>query len=226
MKIFSTDKIRNISLAGQRGCGKTSLADAIAYTTGQNNRIGKVDDGSSLLDYTETEINRKTSISSKLLACDWQDTKINLLDCPGHSDFPGELLSALAVSDAVGILINAGAGVEIGTQLQWNSMAERRIARFFFVNKMELENVQWRSALESIQNAFGRAAVALQIPIGEGNGFQGLVDLLSMKAYTFDDTGKRNQTDIPDDLQDAARSEREKLIEVTAETDDTLTENS
>ena len=224
MKEFTTDRIRNICLAGQRGCGKTSLADAIAYCTGQNNRIGRVDDGTSLLDYTEGEIARKSSISSKLLACHWQNIKINLLDCPGHSDFPGELLSSLKVADNVGIIINAGAGVEIGTQLQWNSMSNYNIARFFFVNKMELENVKWQNALESIRNAFGREAAAVQIPIGEANSFKGLIDLLKMKAYTYDGDGNRAEVDIPADLQDTVQSEREKLIEVAAEADDELTE--
>jgi len=224
VKEFTTDRIRNICLAGQRGCGKTSLADAIAYCTGQNNRIGRVDDGTSLLDYTEGEIARKSSISSKLLACHWQNIKINLLDCPGHSDFPGELLSSLKVADNVGIIINAGAGVEIGTQLQWNSMSNYNIARFFFVNKMELENVKWQNALESIRNAFGREAAAVQIPIGEANSFKGLIDLLKMKAYTYDGDGNRAEVDIPADLQDTVQSEREKLIEVAAEADDELTE--
>jgi len=224
VKEFTTERIRNICLAGQRGCGKTSLADAIAYSTGQNNRIGRVDDGSSLLDYTDAEIARKTSISSKLLACQWQNNKINLLDCPGHSDFPGELLGSLKVADTVGVVIDAGAGVEVGTQLQWNAMASRNIARFFFVNKMELENAMWQTTLESIRNAFGRETVAVQIPIGEADNFKGLVDLLQMKAYTYDSNGNRTDTDIPADLQDTAQSEREKLIEAAAEADDELTE--
>lgn len=224
MKNFTTERIRNICLTGQRGCGKTSLADAIAYCTGQNNRIGRVDDETSLLDYTEGEIARKTSISSKLLACQWQKTKINLLDCPGHSDFMGELLASLKAADAVGIVINAGSGVEIGTQLQWNAMSKFDIARFFFVNKMELENVRWQTAVQSIKNAFGRQAVAVQLPIGEADSFEGLVDLLHMKAYTYDGDGNRTEFDIPADLQDAAQTERETLIEVAAEADDELLE--
>ncbi len=224
MKEFTTDKIRNICLAGQRGCGKTSLADAVAFNTGQNNRIGRVDDGSSLLDYTEAEIARKTSISSKLLACEWQKTKINLLDCPGHSDFPGELLSCLKVSDAAGIVINAGAGVEIGTQLQWKAMADFNVARFFFVNKMELENVKWKTALDSIKSVFGREVVAVQMPIGEAENFKGIVDLLQMKAFTYDEKGNSSEVEIPADLKDAVQTEREQLIEIAAEAEDSLTE--
>ena len=224
MKAYTTDKIRNICLAGQRGCGKTALADAVAFDTGINSRIGRVDDGSSLLDHTEGEIARKTSITSKLLACEWKDTKINLLDCPGHLDFVGELLSSLKVADAVGILLDATAGVEVGTQVQWRWIHESGLARFFFVNKMEKENADWKTALESVQGAFGKQAVAVQIPIGQGDAFKGVVDLLNMKAYTFDASGNRTDVEIPSDLKDRAQSARDSLIEVAAEADDELLE--
>jgi elongation factor G len=224
VKEFATEKIRNVCLAGQRGCGKTSLADAIAFATGLNNRIGRVDDGSSLLDYTESEISRKTSISLKLLASIWQDTKINLVDCPGHTDFMGELQSAIKVVDAVGILVDAVAGVEIGTQLQWRAMPETGLARFFFVNKMEKENVKWQKALDSIQSSFGKGAAAIQMPIGEAETLKGLIDLLKMKAYTFDANGKPSDIEIPAELKAEAQSLREALIEVAAEADDELLE--
>jgi len=223
VKEFTTDNIRNICLAGQRGCGKTSLADAIAYSAGVNSRIGRVDDGSSLFDYTEEELSRKSSLSSKLMACTWQDKKINLFDCPGHADFIGEFLSASHVCDAVGVVIDAGSGVEVGTQLQWKSLPEKGMARFFFVNKMEKENVKWQDALGSIQNAFGKQAVAVQLPIGEGVTFSGIIDLLHMKAYKFagDD---RSEIDIPEDLKAEAEAQRESLIEAAAESNDALME--
>ncbi|MDD3731009.1 MAG: elongation factor G [candidate division Zixibacteria bacterium] len=224
MKEYTTDKIRNICLAGQRGCGKTSLSDAVAFDTGVNNRVGRVDDGSSILDYNESEIARKTTISSKILACEYKDTKINLLDCPGHADFIGEFLSALKVVEGVGILIDATSGVEIGTQLQWNLIKSLPIAKFFFVNKMEKENVKWKNNLHSIQNAFGKNAVAVQIPIGEALEFKGIVDLLNMKAYVFDAAGSRSDTEIPANLKDEVTAARENLIEVAAETDDALLE--
>ncbi len=224
MKQYTTDKIRNICLAGQRGTGKTSLGDAIAFNTGINNRIGSVDEGTSILDFTDSEIERKTTITLKLLAVEWNGCKINLIDCPGHLDFTGELMSGARVSDAVGVLINAAAGVEVGTNLQWKAIEPFQIARFFFINKMESEGVNWKSALESIKESFGKQAVAVQLPIGEGSSFKGLVDLLHMKAYTFDNDGKRTEIDIPADLKDAAIKERENLIEVAAEADDVLLE--
>jgi elongation factor G len=222
VKDFATDNIRNLCLAGQRGCGKTSLADAVAFHTEANNRIGRVDDGSSYFDYTESELARKSTIAAKLLATTWKNNKLNLFDCPGHADFVGELISGMAVSDAVGVVLDAASGVEVGTQLQWKLMP-KRLARFFFVNKMDKENVKWRSAVDSIQNAFGKNAVPVQLPIGEAESFKGLVDLINMKAYTFDG-GRPVDTDIPADLKDEAESMHEALVEVAAESDDALME--
>ncbi len=223
MKEFATEDIRNMCLAGQRGCGKTSLADAIAFCVGANNRVGRSDDGSSYFDYTDAEISRKSSLVSKLLACSWNKKKINLLDCPGHADFIGEVISSAHVSDAACMVIDAGSGAEIGTQLQWKAMPEKGLARLFFVNKMEKENVKWQQALESVQAAFGKSAVAIQLPIGEGETFKGLIDLLHMKAYTYDGD-KKTEVDIPADLKDEADARRESLIEVAAESDDALLE--
>ncbi len=224
MKEFTTDKIRNVCLAGQRGCGKTSLADAMAFDAGINNRIGRVDEGNSLLDHTDTEISKKTTIATKLLASPWRDGKINWLDCPGHPDFVGELLSSRLVSDAAVMVINATSGVEVGTQMQWRALGDAPATRIFFVNKVEMENVTWQANLDSLTDAFGTGVVPVQLPIGEAQKFKGIIDLISNKAYTFGDDGKPNETDIPADLKDAAQSGHEKLIEVAAEGDDALME--
>ncbi|MCK4605695.1 MAG: elongation factor G [candidate division Zixibacteria bacterium] len=224
MKEYTTDKIRNLCLAGQRGCGKTSLTDAIAFCTGVNNRVGRVDDGSSMLDYTDAEIARRTSISSKLLACEWQDHKINCFDTPGHADFIGELLSCLKVADTVLMVINATSGVEIGTQLQWKTLARFDPGRFFFLNKIENDNVVWQTNLDSLTDAFGNQVGPVQLPIGVAQDFKGIVDLLQMKAYLYDADGKRTETEIPADLKEAAETQHEKLIEVAAEGDDALLE--
>lgn len=224
MKEFATEKIRNVCLAGQRGSGKTSLADTIAFVAGINNRVGRVDDGSSLFDYNEAEINRKTSLTIKILALAVQDTKINLLDSPGHTEFIGELVAGARVTDSVGMLVDAAAGVEIGTQLQWRAIPDSGVARFFFVNKMDKENAKWKACLESIQNRFGKSAAAIQIPIGEADGFKGVIDLLKMKAYSFDKDGKKTDMEIPADLKAEAQASRDNLIEAAAEADDELLE--
>ncbi len=227
MKDFSTDNIRNLCLAGQRGCGKTSLADAVAFNTKINNRIGQVDTESSFLDYTDSEIARKTSISSKLLACTWEDNKINFFDCPGHSDFIGELLSVAKVSDSVGFVISAPGGVEVGTLLQWKALKDIQISRFFFVNKMEMENVKWQNVISSIKTAFEKDStkiIALQYPIGEAASFKGMVDLISLKAYEFDADGNRKEIDIPADIKDEVEDAHKNIIDVAAEADDALME--
>jgi elongation factor G len=223
VKQYTTDKLRNICLAGQRGSGKTSVADAIAFDTGINSRIGRVDDGSSLLDYTDAEISRKTSVTSTLLACEWNGCKVNLLDCPGHPDFSGELVSCLRVADAVGFVLDATAGVEVGTSLQWRVVDGNNVSRFFFINKMEKENADWKKSVDSINQAFGKQAVAVQIPLGQADSFRGVVDLLHMKAYELEGD-KRKEIPIPDDLKGEAESARENLIEVAAESDDALLE--
>lgn len=223
MKDFSTDNIRNLCLAGQRGCGKTSLADALAFHTGANNRIGRVDDGSSFFDYNETEISRKSSISTKLLATTFKNRKLNLLDCPGHPDFVGELITSSLVSEAVCMVVDALAGVEVGTQLQWRLLREKGLGRFIFVNKMDKENVNWTKTVDSLQKAFGNRAVPVQFPIGQADSFSGVVDLVHMKAYKFDG-GKPVEMDIPGDVKGEAESYREALIEMAAESDDALME--
>jgi elongation factor G len=224
VKEFASDKIRNVCLAGSRGSGKTSLTDTLAFLVGANNRVGRVDEGSSMFDYTEAEIARKTSLSMKLLAAVHQENKINLIDCPGHIEFMGELYSAMKVCETVGIVVDALAGMEIGTRIQWRAMPNEGLARFFFINKMDRENVKWRAALESIQDVIGKHAVAIQIPMGEAESFKGVIDLLHMKAYTFDATGKRQEVDIPAEMKADAEAQREALVETAAETDDALME--
>lgn len=223
MKEFATENIRNFCLAGQRGSGKTSLADAIAFHTGANNRIGRVDDGSSFFDYTDSELSRRSSISTKLLAAAWKNRKLNLLDCPGHPDFMGELLSSLRVCEAVGIVIDAASGVEVGTQLQWKMMRPHGLARFIFVNKMDKDNVNWKQAVESVKKVFGNHATPVQVPIGQSSSFSGLVDLIQMKAFKFEG-GKPSEIEVPADLKGEAQARRESLVETAAEADDALME--
>lgn len=223
MKEYTTDKLRNVCLAGQRGSGKTSLADAIAFVAGINNRVGKVDDGSSLMDYNDGELSRKTTLSSKLLAFEWNNTKINLFDTPGHSDFVGEMVASARVTDAVCFLVDGVAGVEVGTQVQWRMIDDSNTGRFFLVNKFDRENVNWDATVDSIQSAFNHA-IPVHLPIGAAETFKGLVDLLKMKAYTFDDKGSHTEADIPADMKAEADAAREALIEAAAESNDALLE--
>jgi elongation factor G len=224
VKVFDTEQIRNVSLIGQRGCGKTSLADAVAFTAGITNRLGKVDDGTSLSDFTEEEMNRKTSIGLSILACPWKNHKINLMDLPGHPDFIGELIVGLNVSETAIVVLNANAGFEVGTEIQYKYVDKFNLSRIFFINKIEKEHVKTAGILSQLQERFGTKIVPLQIPIGEGLDFKGIVDLIKMKGITFDAKGGAIEGDIPANLKGEAEAAHQKMIEAIAEADDLLLE--
>ncbi len=224
MKVYETDRIRNIALLGQRGCGKTSLADAMAFSAGITNRLGKVDNGSSLSDFTEDEISRKTSIGLSVLVCPWKEAKINILDLPGHPDLIGEMIAGLNVSEIAIVVLNANAGMEVGTEIQYKFVEKYKTPHIFFINKADKEHVKIAETIAQLQERFGTKAIPVQLPIGEGTGYKGIVDLIAMKSYTYDANGKAIAADIPADMKDAAEEARQKLIEQVAESDDALLE--
>ncbi|MFC1913807.1 elongation factor G [Chloroflexota bacterium] len=221
MKEYGIDNIRNIVLLSHGGAGKTSAAEAILFTTKAVNRLGKVDDGSSTSDYDPDEIKRKISINLTVLPCEWQDTKINLLDAPGYADFVGEVRAALRVSEAALILVDATSGVEVGTQQVWDYCEEAKLPRLIFVNKMDRENADFAKVVADIQARFGSNCLPLQVPIGAHTSFQGVVDLLTMKGFTG---SPEKEADIPSELKAQVDSFREKLVEGVAEIDDSLIE--
>ncbi len=224
MKVYDTEQIRNIALIGQRGCGKTSLADAIAFTSGITNRLGKVDDGTSISDFTDEEINRKTSIGLSLIVCPGKNSKINVLDLPGNPDFIGELIAGLSVAETAVMVLNANAGIEVGTEIQYQYVKKSNLPRIFFINKVEKEHVKTADIVAQLQKRYGLKAIPIQIPIGEGPDFKGVIDLVKMKGFTFDDKGKATPADIPENLKAAAEEAKQKLVEDVAETDDALLE--
>lgn len=225
MKKYPIDRLRNIGLIGHGGCGKTSLAEAMLFDAGAIDRLGKTEDGNTTMDHDPEEIRRGISINSAIAPAEWKDHKINIIDTPGYFDFVGEVKAALRVVDSVIVVMDAVSGVEVGTELTWRYADEYNLPRLLFVNKMDRENANFEQALAGAVQTFGNHVVPIQLPIGAEAKFKGVVDLVRMRAYTFDATGKRvEEGEIPADLKGAADEYRTKLIEAAAETDDALLE--
>ncbi|MCK5595355.1 GTP-binding protein, partial [bacterium] len=213
MKECVSEKIRNIVLVGRAGSGKTSLSEAILYNSGGSNRLGKIDDGSSNFDYTPEETQRMTTITSKICACEYNDTKINVIDTPGYADFRGELNSALRVANNVVIVCDSTTEVSLKSERIWKMVKSEASGKLVFVNKIDKDGSNFFKTIESAAKIFKEKVIPLQIPIGEGASFKGIIDLMNMKEES-----------IPEALLDQAKQYREKLVEALAETDDSLIE--
>src|SRR5436853_2171061 len=226
MKVYGTKEIRNVGIVGHGHAGKTSLVSAMLFDAGATPRFGRVDEGSAVTDYDEDEVARKTSIHSALAYIEWNGTKINLLDTPGFAAFILDAKSALRAADAALVVVDGVSGVEVQTEKGWSFAEELDLPRLLVVSKMDKERANFEAAVKSITEAFGRAAVPLQLPIGSESQFQGVIDLVHMRAYTYekDGSGKPKEGDIPADLQDAAATARERIIDVVAETSEELME--
>jgi len=212
-------EIRNIVLLAHQGAGKTSLAEFMLFTSGVNQRLGSVADGTATSDYDPLEVERGIGINLSLLSFEWQGTKLNLIDTPGYADFIGEVRSGLRVTEGAVIIICAASGVEVGTEQMWNDAGKAKLPRLIFVNKMERDNADFFSTLEAIQAKLSPKCLPLQLPIGSQSDFQGVIDLVTMQAY-IGDTLK--EAEIPSTLQKQAEASREKLIEAAVESDDEL----
>lgn len=221
MQPYGLDNIRNLCLLSHNGAGKTSLSEAILFDTKTITRLGKADDGTTTSDYDPDEVKRKISINLALLPCQWQDTKINLIDTPGYSDFVGEVKAAMRVSEGAVIVICAASGVEVGSEQVWAYSEQANLPRLVFINKMDRENADFYRTVDELQSKFGSRCVPVQLPVGAQSDFQGLVDLLTMKSYSG---ASAKEGEVPSEMQDQANSFREKLVEAVAELDDTLLE--
>jgi elongation factor G len=221
MTIYKSDQLRNVVLLGHGGSGKTSLADAMLFDTGAVNRLGRVDEGTSVADWDDEERRRQMSINATLIPCEWQNHKLNVIDTPGYMDFVGEVIGALRVADGALVVVDAGGGVEVGTEQVWSHADEQNLPRLVFVNKMERENIDLAAVIEEIQVKFDVLAVPIQLPIGSQEDFRGVVDLLTQKAYLGE---KGTAGPIPDDMADAVEEGRMVLVEAAAEGEDALME--
>jgi elongation factor G len=226
MKVYEAPSIRNVAVVGHSGAGKTQLVSALLFDAGAVNRFGRVDDGTTVTDYDDEEIARKHTLACSLAYVEWNKHKINLIDTPGMANFLSDARAALRVSDAAVVVVDAVAGVEVSTEKVWEAAAELELPRIIVLNRLDRERASLDRSLDSLHTVFGRAVVPVQLPIGEEKAFRGVIDLVAMKAWTFpgDGSGKPGEGAIPADLEAAAQSAREALIEMVAEADDTLME--
>ncbi|MFH1861021.1 MAG: GTP-binding protein, partial [bacterium] len=222
--MYQTNMIRNVAMISHGGAGKTTLTEAMLFNARAVDRLGRVDNGSSAMDYEPDEIKRKISINVSLGYGEWKKIKVNILDAPGYTDFAGEVKKSLRVVEGCVVVLDATPGVEIGTELIWQYADERNLTRCIFMNKMDKEHADFYKAVESISILESSAnIIPFQLPIGTGDKFSGIVDLIRMKAYEYKD-GKAQERPMPSEILERIEKYREKLIDAAAETDDALTE--
>ena len=224
MKVYDASTLRNVAVVGHSGAGKTQLVSAMLYDAGAVNRFGRVDEGTTVTDYDDEEIARKHTLASSLAYAEWNKTKINVIDTPGMANFLSDARAALRVADAALVVVDAVAGVEVSTEKVWAAADELEMPRLVVLNRLDRERASLDRSLESLRGAFGRTVIPVQLPIGEERAFKGVVDLVGMKAWTFATEGKASEAPIPSELEGAAQTAREALIEMVAEADDSLME--
>ncbi len=226
MRVFDSSDIRNVALIGHGHCGKTSLTSALLFTAGATDRHLKVDEGNTTTDFDEEEVVRKLSITSGLAAFPWQKTKINVVDTPGYNLFLSETRTALAAADSSIVLLDGVAGVEVSTEKVWHFAEEFQLPCALLVNKLDRERSSFERVVGSIQEAFGRAAVPIHLPIGSEKNFSGVIDLIRMRAYSYKagGDGKGKDGDIPEAQAEEASKAHEALVEMIAEGNDELLE--
>lgn len=224
MNVFTTDKIRNVVLLGHGGCGKTSLAEAMAYLAGLTNRMGTVDDGNTISDYDKEETKRHFSIHTSLIPIPWGDVKINLLDTPGYFDFVGEVEEAVSAADAAIIVVSGKAGIETGTKRAWNLCEKYKLPRMIFVTDMDIDNASYRQIVEDLQALYGKKIAPFHLPIRENTQFVGYVNVVQQKAKRWNDKGSVDKFEVPDYSKENLGICREALLEAVAETSEDFME--
>lgn len=222
MKIINPENIRNVSIVGHSGTGKTSLVESILFDCDEINRRGSVEKGTTTTDFEPEEIKRTISIDNSIAPCNLKDHKINILDTPGYLDFVGELLNSLRVCDGVVLLCDSIVGVEVGTEKIWTYCENLEIPIIITINKMDRESTDFYKVLDQLRNIYGSQVVALNLPIGKEDDFKGWVNLLEQKAFIYESEKKIKDTEIPEEMIEKVKSLRENLIETIVETNDEM----
>lgn len=221
MKEYTTENIRNIALVGHNGSGKTTFVERLLFNTKVTTRMGSVQSGTAAMDFEEEEITRNSSVGTGIAPIEWKGIKLNLLDTPGFMDFIGEVNAALRITEGVVVFVEAVAGVEVGTEMVYQAATAQNKSCILLINKMNRENVRVARIKESIDANLDGRFINIQLPIGEGPSFKGIVDLIHMEARLGDNA---ERAPIPADMADAAEEARMELVEAAAEGDDTLIE--
>ncbi|MCP4692897.1 MAG: GTP-binding protein, partial [Desulfobacterales bacterium] len=222
--VEKAENLRNIALVAHGGAGKTSLAEVMLFKAGVTTRIGRVEDGNTVMDFEPEELKRTTSVSSGFHQFDWEKNTISLIDTPGDQNFFTDTKFCMQAADGVLVVVDAVDGVKVQTEQAWAFAKEFNQPRAIFINKLDRERAKFTRAFDELKEVFDLKPIRVQLPIGSEENFTGVVDLIRMKAYTYDENGKATEGDIPDDMKDQAESEKETLIEDVAEADDELIE--
>lgn len=225
MKEYKSNNLRNVGLIGHGSSGKTSLMESLLYHTKEVDRIGRVEDGTTVSDYDVEEKKRQVSISTSVAHCEWKDVKINLVDMPGYFDFEGEVIEGLSAVDMAMITVCGVSGIEVGTEKAWNYAVERNLPRAIFVNKLDRENSNFEKVLDQLKDRFSMSVVPIQYPIGKENNFKGIVNIISNRARIFNSkTNEMDEAEVPSELVSKVEECKQMLMEAVAETDEELLE--
>jgi len=226
MKSYKVEQIRNVAFVGHAGAGKTSVVEGLLYLSGVSDRLGKVGDNSSIMDYDPDEVRRGHSINASFAVSEWQKHKFNILDTPGNGNFIADTPGCIRVSDGVVVVIAADSGIQFYTEKVWQWADESSLKRIVFINKMDSEQASIQSILESLKKKFNAQPFLMHVPVGSADKFSGIVDLVENKYYAYEKDGKGSGTasEIPDEVKDEVESRRAELVEAVAEADDKLIE--
>lgn len=225
MKEYKTKNLRNVGIVGHSGAGKTTLTEAVLFYTKTIDRVGKIEEGTTISDYDVEEKKRGISVSTAVAPCEYNNTKINLVDMPGYFDFVGEMIEGLRAVDLALITVCGASGIQVGTEKAWDYVNKRKMPRAFFINKLDRENSNFDKVLGELKDKFGISVVPIQYPIGDEAQFRGIVNVISGKARLFNSkTRAMEETDIPAELVDKAAECKNMIMEAVAETDETLLE--
>ncbi len=221
MKKYKTEQIRNLAFVGHSGSGKTTLSEALLYLTGAIERMGKVEDGNTVSDYDPEEQARKISIGLSVLPVEWKNVKVNLLDAPGYFDFMGEVLVSLRAAEAALMVIDASAGIEVGSEIYWNYTEKIHLPRIIFLNKMDKPNVDFNVQVSELHQRFGKKVVPLTLTLGQGDSFEGIIDIIDKKAFKYDGF-KAVEVEIPELRKAEVDAAYDEIVELIAMTDEEL----